>query len=129
VALEGLDHYTINCADLEGTRDFYRDVLGFEVGPRPQLAFAGYWLYCGGAPVVHLLGADGALPENRGCEPGGDTGSFDHIAFRGSDVATTLESLKKHGVAFRENEIRDFGLHQVFVRDPNGITVEMNFRK
>ena len=127
--LEALEHYTVHCLNLEGTRDFYRDVLGLKEGPRPKLGFPGHWLYCGDVPVVHLLGADGALPENRGCEPGGDTGSFDHIAFRGSDVAATLENLKKHGVAFRENQIRDFGLHQVFVRDPNGITVEMNFRK
>jgi catechol 2,3-dioxygenase-like lactoylglutathione lyase family enzyme len=128
MALEGLDHYTINCTDLETTRDFYRDVLGFEVGPRPQLAFSGYWLYCGGAPVVHLLGADGALPENRGCEPGGDTGSLDHVAFRGRDADATIAKLKARGLAFREQHLRDIGLHQVFVRDPNGITVEMNFR-
>ncbi len=129
MALEALEHYTIQCTDLAGTRDFYRDVLGLKEGPRPKLGFAGHWLYCGEVPVVHLLGADGALPENRGCEPGGDTGAFDHIAFRGSDVETTLVSLKKHGVAFRENHIPDFQLHQVFVRDPNGIMVEMNFRK
>jgi catechol 2,3-dioxygenase-like lactoylglutathione lyase family enzyme len=128
MALEALEHYTIQCKDLAGTRDFYRDVLGLTEGPRPKLGFAGHWLYCGEVPVVHLLGADGALPENRGCDPGGDTGAFDHIAFRGRDVDTTLASLRKHGIAFRENQIRDFGLHQVFVRDPNGIMVEMNFR-
>jgi catechol 2,3-dioxygenase-like lactoylglutathione lyase family enzyme len=128
VALEGLEHYTVNCVDLEGTRDFYRDVLGLEVGARPKLGFAGYWLYCGDVPVVHLLDATGALPENRGCEPGGDTGSLDHVAFRGRDVQATIASLKRHGLAFRENRIPDIGLHQLFVRDPNGITVEMNFR-
>lgn len=127
--LEALEHYTVQCKDLEGTRDFYRDVLGLKEGARPKLGFAGHWLYCGDVPVVHLLGADGALPENRGTVPGGHTGSFDHIAFRGSDVDVTLASLKKHGIAFRENQIRDFGLYQVFVRDPNGIMVEMNFRK
>jgi catechol 2,3-dioxygenase-like lactoylglutathione lyase family enzyme len=126
--LEALEHYTVQCVDLEGTRDFYRDVLGLKEGPRPELGFPGHWLYCGEMPVVHLLGADGALPENRGYEPGGDTGSFDHIAFRGSNVAATLANLKKNNVPFRERHISDFRLHQVFIRDPNGITVEMNFR-
>ena len=128
MALEALDHYTIHCADMIGTRDFYCDVLGLTEGFRPQLGFAGHWLYCGDRAVVHLLGADGALPENRGARPGTDTGGLDHIAFRGRDAAATVVRLRKHGVAFRENLIRDIGLHQVFVRDPNGIMVEMNFR-
>ena len=128
MALEGLEHYTINCVDLDGTRDFYRDVLGLVEGFRPRLGFAGHWLYCGDVPVVHLLSVDGALRENHGAERGGDTGSFDHIAFRGQDAAATIAKLKGRGLAFRENLIRDTGLHQVFVRDPNGIMVEMNFR-
>jgi len=126
--LEALEHYTINCADLDATRDFYRDVLGLTLGFRPKLAFAGYWLYAGDVPVVHLLGADGALPENRGAEQGGKTGSLDHIAFRGKDAGATIDRLRAHGLAFRENQIREINLHQVFVRDPNGIMVEMNFR-
>ena len=128
VPLEALDHYTIQCTDLEATRDFYRDVLGLTVGPRPNFGFARYWLYCGDVPVVHLLGADGALPENRRTDIGDRTGALDHIAFRGTDPQSTISKLKQRGFVFRENEVRDFGLHQVFVRDPTGIMVEMNFR-
>ena len=128
MALEALEHYTINCADLAGTRDFYRDVLGLDEGFRPKLGFEGYWLYCGDTPVVHLLGRDGALPENRNVKQGGDTGSLDHIAFRGRDAASTIAKLNANNIAFRENRIAEIGLHQVFVRDPNGIMVEMNFR-
>jgi catechol 2,3-dioxygenase-like lactoylglutathione lyase family enzyme len=126
--LEALDHFTIQCADMDATRDFYCGVLGLSEGFRPQLAFAGYWLYCADRPVVHLLAADGALPENRGAKPGSDTGGLDHVAFRGADAQATIARLKQHGIAFRENLIRDIGLHQVFVRDPDGIMVEMNFR-
>jgi catechol 2,3-dioxygenase-like lactoylglutathione lyase family enzyme len=129
MALQGLEHYTIQCVDLEGTRDFYRDVLGLTDGFRPQLGFKGYWLYCGDVPVVHLLGAEGALPENREAKPGKSTGALDHIAFRGVDAPATIAKLRQHGLAFRENLIRDIALHQVFVRDPNGIMVEMNFRE
>jgi catechol 2,3-dioxygenase-like lactoylglutathione lyase family enzyme len=128
MALEALDHYTIHCADMTATRDFYRDVLGLTEGFRPQLPFAGHWLYCGERAVVHLLRADGALPENRDAKPGDSTGGLDHVAFRGTDPAATIARLKERGLAFRENLIRDIGLHQVFVRDPNGIMVEMNFR-
>jgi catechol 2,3-dioxygenase-like lactoylglutathione lyase family enzyme len=129
MALDALDHYTIQCADMAATRDFYRDVLGLSEGFRPQFGFAGHWLYCGGVPVVHLVGADGALKENGGTRPGAATGAFDHIAFRGQDAAATIARLKGHGIAFRENQVRDLGLHQVFVRDPDGVIVEMNFRE
>ena len=128
MALEALEHYTINCADLAATRDFYQDVLGLTEGFRPALGFAGHWLYCGDVPVVHLLGRDGAAPENGGAEQGGATGSFDHIAFRGRDAHAMIARLKAGNIPFRENRVTDVNLHQLFVRDPNGILVEMNFR-
>jgi catechol 2,3-dioxygenase-like lactoylglutathione lyase family enzyme len=127
--LEALDHYTIQCADMVATRDFYCDVLGLVDGFRPNLGFPGFWLYAGDRPVVHLLGHDNALPENRGTKPGPDTNGLDHIAFRGSDPHVTIVRLKQHGIAFRESLIPDIQLHQVFVRDPNGVMVEMNFRE
>ena len=129
MALEALDHYTIQCADMAATRDFYRDVLGLVEGFRPAIPFPGHWLYCGDRPVVHLLGAVGAMPENRGARLGEVTGSLDHIAFRGTDAAVTIARLKAGGIAFREAVLSDIGLHQVFVRDPNGIMVEMNFHE
>jgi len=128
MALEALEHYTINCADLAATRDFYRDILGLKEGFRPALAFAGHWLYCGDVPVVHLLGRDGAAPENSDAEQSGATGSVDHIAFRGRDAQAMIVRLKAGNIPFRENRVADINLHQLFVRDPNGILVEMNFR-
>ena len=77
---------------------------------------------------MHLMDTNGALKENRGVAPGQGTGAFDHIAFRGKDASATIARLEARGIAFRENQVRDIGLHQVFVRDPNGIMVEMNFR-
>jgi catechol 2,3-dioxygenase-like lactoylglutathione lyase family enzyme len=129
MALEALEHFTITCADLERTRDFYRDVLGLAEGHRPNFNFAGYWLYAGDIPVVHLTDEKGAIVENRGGPRGNaNTGRLDHIAFRGRDAAATIAKLKANNIAYRENEIPDARLHQIFVRDPNGIMIEMNFR-
>lgn len=128
MALEALDHYTIQCADMAATREFYRDVLGLTDGFRPNLGFPGFWLYAGDKAVVHLLGPANALVENRASKPGPDTNGLDPIAFRGKDAHATIAKLKQHGIAFRESLIPDIGLHQVFVRDPNGVMVEMNFR-
>jgi catechol 2,3-dioxygenase-like lactoylglutathione lyase family enzyme len=130
MALEALEHYTIHCADMAATRDFYRDVLGLTEGLRPDFRFAGHWMYCGEVPVVHLVGHDGALRENRDVAvPAATTGALDHIAFRGRDVADTIARLRRHGIAFRESRAPDIGLHQLFLRDPNGIMIEMNFRE
>ncbi len=38
-----LNHYFVRAKDLERSRRFYCDVLGFEVMPRPDFAFPGYW--------------------------------------------------------------------------------------
>lgn len=127
MALEALDHYTIQCADLAATRDFYCDVLGLEDGPRPDFGFAGHWLYCAGTPVVHLMARrDGAA--QAPAEAPEDTGAFDHIAFRGRDVGAMIARLKARDIAFGENLVADFGLHQIFVHDPDGVMVELNFR-
>ena len=123
MALDALDHYTIQCEDLSQTRNFYCDGLGLEDGPRPNIGIPGHWLYCGGAPVVHLMALRAAPAET-----GNETGAFDHIAFRGTDAGAMIARLKARNIDYRENRLADFGLHQVFVRDPNGIMVEMNFR-
>ncbi|NOJ43064.1 hypothetical protein HCN58_26410 [Bradyrhizobium sp. WSM 1791] len=56
MGLGGLQHYTMEPADLERTEDFYCDVLGLENGDRPPLDCPGYWLYSGGTATVHLMG-------------------------------------------------------------------------
>jgi catechol 2,3-dioxygenase-like lactoylglutathione lyase family enzyme len=125
--VEMLEHYTIRCASLERTRDFYRDMLGLTVGDRPNFPFKGYWLYLGGVPIVHLV--DKAESEVRdGPHRGEDTAALDHIAFRGVDLEATRATLKQHGQAFRENAVPGGRIHQIFVPDPDGILIELNFR-
>jgi catechol 2,3-dioxygenase-like lactoylglutathione lyase family enzyme len=124
--LEQLEHFTVCCSDLERTRNFYSDVLGLTVGARPHLPFEGYWLYCGGVPAVHLVTERGAVGL-KASGPG--TGAVDHIAFRGVDVEAMLARLRERKVEIRENRIPDFGIHQLFIHDPDGILIELNFRK
>lgn len=114
-----LDHYTINVLDLDATVRFYEDVMGFENGKRPPFKFPGAWLYCNGHPVVHLIGD--AAPAGAG------TGAVDHIAFRGHGIAAWTRRLEERGIGFRQRAIPGQGIRQVFVEDPNGITIEINF--
>src|SRR4051794_39543396 len=42
--LTELNHYFVRTSDLQASRDFYCDALGFEEMPRPNFEFPGYWL-------------------------------------------------------------------------------------
>ena len=55
------------------------------------------------------------------------SGAFDHIAFRAKESDVLIARLKEQGYPFRERQVPDMDLFQVFVDDPNGITVELNY--
>lgn len=135
MSLNSLDHCSIRTVKLEDTRDFYVDILGMTDGDRPDFPFPGAWLYIDGVAVVHLVGVDPDDPSGLQKYLGGDidaasltgSGAFDHIAFRAKDADTLIERLKSKGYPFRERQVPDMDLFQVFVEDPNGITVELNY--
>lgn len=131
MGVSALEHVTIRCAQLQRSRDFYVDLLGLEEGARPAFAFRGYWLYLGGVPVVHLVEAADRPAEREFVSEGAvreGTGSFDHVAFRSDDAAGLRDKLQKAGMAFRERTVPGGALAQIFVRDPEGVLVEINFR-
>ncbi|MBV8972064.1 MAG: VOC family protein, partial [Sphingomonadaceae bacterium] len=112
------------------TKKFYCEVLGLKNGDRPPLGFPGYWLYSGGVPTVHLLGK--RMPREgivvRGTKKKfKDTGRFDHIAFAATDIGGVRKKLKAKKVKFREQTIPRTGGQQIFLYDPDGVGVELNF--
>lgn len=120
--VDALQHINIRVADANRTRDFYVRVLGLRVGDRPPFESTGYWLYLGAQPVIHLVQK---LPH----EPASvrNTGAIDHVAFRGVDIEATRQALAREGIAFEEKIVpRDHSV-QLFVLDPNGIRIELNF--
>ena len=128
--LGALQHYTIEPSDLERTRSFYCDVLGLENGDRPPLGFPGYWLYSGGVATVHLLGPRkprGGIIVRGTKKKFKDTGRFDHIAFAASDLPGVRKRLKSKKVKFREQIVPRTGAAQIFLYDPDGVGVELNF--
>ncbi len=131
-----LDHYSIRTADLAATRNFYVDVMGFEVGPRPDFPFPGVWLYQGGIAVVHVIGIDPAdsagLQDylgDRSATEGGGSGMIDHVAFAATDIDAIRTRITASGLVFRERQVTAMRLRQIFVNDPSGITIELNFNE
>lgn len=124
--LHGLHHYTLRPVDLEETKDWYVDLLGLEVGHRPPLPFPGYWLYTGGQPTVHLIGP---RESERDMPPraAGQTGLLDHVAFSCTGLRAMKARLAERGVEYAERVVPRDGQIQLFLKDPNGVSVELNF--
>ena len=130
MALENLNHFLVVADDLEATRDFYVDVLGLVDGHRPPFDFAGYWIYLGDRAVVHLAEHKDYLDKVDHVRDGSAdtaTGSIDHIAFEATGLQDMIETLEKHGVPARHRKVPDVNLHQIFVHDPNGVLIELNY--
>lgn len=137
-----IDHYSIRTLDLDASKRFYTEVMGLREGPRPPFDFPGYWLYNGQPPkkleaggnygVVHLMGLAQGLRDYLGDRDesslkGKSTGPLDHVAFAATGRAEMLERCKRHHVEFFERDVPLLGLRQVFIKDPDGVTIELNY--
>ena len=124
---------------MAATRKFYTEVLGFKVGYRPHFDFLGFWLYLGSTDdaeygAIHVIGVEPGntkgltdyLSENAARAAVG-TGALDHIAFTASDLTQMRAQLDRSGVKYFERTVSNFGQHQVFVKDPSGVTIELKY--
>ena len=102
-------------------KDFYCNVVGLTEGFRPAFERFGFWLYIGENDVLHLITpkeGDGRSPQKS---------SFDHVAFKTGDYQGVLKKLKILDIPFEEKPIPGMTSHQIFLRDPAGNRVELNF--
>jgi catechol 2,3-dioxygenase-like lactoylglutathione lyase family enzyme len=109
--------------DIDAAVEFYQQHLGFEEELRPNPVFA--MLYRddlrlllsvpGTHPGGHAL-SDGTLPT-----PGG----WNRILIQVADLDATIESLRRAGVQFRDDQPSGVAVRQVLLDDPSGNPIEL----
>jgi catechol 2,3-dioxygenase-like lactoylglutathione lyase family enzyme len=117
-----LDHFNIRTRKLDATVAFYQDILGLENGDRPNFSFPGAWMYSEGRPVVHLVDIS---PTDEQQKP--DSGVVHHVAFASRDFNGMKARLSSKGMAFDTRQVPGGELWQIFVSDPNGVMIELNY--
>lgn len=119
MGVSAMNHFTVLTDDVPRTIDFYSWMMGLVEGPRPNLGFAGAWLYADGVAMLHVVGGQ----SREQLRPG----VIDHMAFTANGLADTLAMLITHNVEHTCRRQIDSGVWQVFFFDPNGARVELDF--
>ena len=119
--IHGMNHFTITAEDRAQTLDYYCGLLGLSEGWRPDLGFAGAWLYADGNPqaVLHIYW-DRPMPAQR-------TGVIDHLAFTARDLKAVKARFDQRGLKYDLRRQAGAGTWQLFSHDPNGAKVELDF--
>ncbi|MDB5672877.1 MAG: dioxygenase [Alphaproteobacteria bacterium] len=119
MTIRAMDHFTIVTNRLAETIAFYA-LLGLTDGARPDFGIGGAWLYAGDRPILHVLEV-ASMPEPR-------RGVIDHIAFTSEGLLTIADTLRGRGIDYSIIRTpRPFSRWQMFLEDPNGAEVELDF--
>ena len=119
-----LDHVNVRTAQLDAMIRWYDDILGLRAGPRPNFPFPGAWLYSGEDAVVHLVGIDG--------DPGAGAEQdlkLEHFALSASGRDSFEARLVVAGEKFETVDLKDVGITQYNIWDPDGNHIHIDFRE
>ena len=132
VPLTDLNHYMIRVKNIDRTRDFYRDALALTQMERPNFPFPGYWLGRDDKIWVHMAqdGVPNAELFYRGSKPNAardNSGVVDHIAFGAANPDEFRARFEQMKCDWWARSFPESKLFQMFVRDPDGLSIELNF--
>ncbi len=123
--IHGMNHFTITAESRDATLNFYCGLLGLQEGHRPDLGFAGAWLYAAGSEakgasaILHIYW-DRPMPTGR-------TGVIDHMAFTATDLGAVKARFDAAAVKYDLRRQAGSNTWQLFSFDPNGARVELDF--
>jgi catechol 2,3-dioxygenase-like lactoylglutathione lyase family enzyme len=129
-----IEHFLVAADDIDATRDWYARVLGMKSGPHPDFGFPVHWMYLGDVDIVHIGPSAKQAGEiqkkflgrtSQNADAG--TGALDHIAFRATGLRQMLQHLRAQNVPFTQRRANGQALFQLFLYDPNGVKIELNY--
>ncbi len=131
MTVTALDHANIICRDLAETVAFYETVLGMRATPTPHAppGWVGCWIYdAAGRGVIHLVPYQ---PQRHGQTPRHQlpNGSMDHIALACTGFEAMIAHCAALNIPMKVNNGQFGAQHQIFITDPNNVTLELVYRE
>lgn len=126
----GINHVNIITERLDETADFYVRLLDLTraLPMGGVMTFRGAWLHDSqGAAILHIVAFDPAKHHKVDAGPATPTGAIDHVAFACTGFEAMLARCAELGLEHRVNDRKYGDLRQIFVNDPNGVKLELNF--
>lgn len=124
MAVAGINHINIEVTaeQLPKVKAFYEDVLGLTPGFRAVSKRDGAWLYAQNTPVIHLSVTEDWMNES-------DKIHFNHVAFACTGLAEFMSDFSKKNIkhSIEQRSLADREMTQIFLYDPVGIKIELNF--
>lgn len=120
------DHISLSAKNPERMKDFLCELLGLEVGSRPNFSFDGYFLYAGEKDVIHLF----RNPEDIEGDASKAQDSLNqnivhHICFYSDDNGATMDRISKLNLKYSINAIPGSSNQQIFIRAPENLMIEI----
>jgi glyoxylase I family protein len=120
---EGIHHVSILVTDLQKSKYFYGEILGFEEShSRPDFDFPGAWYDIGNTQLHLIVHNNGKTLRNAN-----EIDSRDgHFAIRVNDINRLIKRLFQYNIEYINKPVNKTPWHQVFVCDPDGNIIEFN---
>lgn len=119
-----LNHIALYVTNLEKSTEFYRDIVGLDTIPEPFHDGLHTWFGVGPKSHLHLIQAGSQRFEHN---------KNTHLCFTVQDVPAFARMLEARGIVYEDwpgargkITTRVDGVHQVYLRDPDGYWLEIN---
>lgn len=124
--VQSLDHVNIRVKDPDATIAFFNNVLGMPSSPVRKT-----WLMdATGRAVVHIGSSEMPYPSDnwRPFATRNDSGAVHHVALSCSGYDAVLARLRERGLDHHTNDVPQMNFKQIFVAEPGGVLLELNFQ-
>lgn len=119
-----INHTAIFVVDMKKTAQFYGEVIGLDTIPEPFHDGKHIWMKTGEHSALHII---------EGADKPKEYFKNQHTCYTVNDFMAFVERLKKQGISYedvmgRKNTYtnRVDGVHQLWLRDPDGYWIEIN---